>query len=71
MNVWAAEMPEPSRFARILERLMVWHDPQAEAERAARYEATRRRAVQSRMRAEVILNSYGHESHVIRSRRRR
>lgn len=67
-----ADMPaRPDLFERLLERLMRWHDPDAERRRAAKYEGTRRRAIELRKRSEVVLGSYAAEGRAVRQIRRR
>lgn len=70
MTGWA-EVRRPDLFERIMERLMPWHDPDAERERAERYEATRQRAVAVRKRSELVLASYDGESRAVARARRR
>lgn len=61
----------PDLFERLMERLMPWHDPDDEARRDAKYEETRRRAVDVRKRAEAVLVSYAAEGEAVRRRRGR
>jgi len=64
-----SDVRSPDLFERLMERLMVWHDPAAEMRRVARYEGTRQRAIAARRRSEVVLKSYGAESRAVIRRR--
>ena len=61
----------PDLFERLVERLMVWHDPTADRRRDQRYEGVRVRAIETRQRSEHVLGSYTRESGAVRARRRR
>ncbi len=61
-------MHTPDLFERIMERLMRWHDPDADARREARYDETRRRSIAIRKRAEAVIQSYESADRAIRGR---
>ena len=66
-----SDVRRPDLFERLMERLMPWHDPQADARRERRYEHLRVAAISTRVRSERVLGSYDRESRAVHERRGR